>query len=133
MYSSAAVTIRRAQTGPMEDPVKQFLAKRGAAPHLIAGGAPGLVQRWREFVSLVQAGYALGLEDYRNDLDLRTLIALAGIAPDVAEDDARLLALLTRTDLEIWSSDAEDAWWTRGYPSNAGPVLLEDLRAEGIL
>ena len=117
----------------MHDPVSQFLAQRGAAPQLVAGGAPALLGRWRDFVNQVESGYALGLEDYRNDLDLRTLIALAGIAPQVAEDDARLLALLTRTDLEIWSSDAEDAWWTRGYPINAGATLIEDLQAEGIL
>jgi len=117
----------------MADPISQLLTDRGAAAHLIAGGAAGLVQRWREFVSRVESGYSLGLDDYRNDLDLRTLIAHASLAPEVAEVDAHLLALLTRTDLEIWSSDAEDAWWTRGYPSNAGPLLLEDLRAEGLV
>jgi len=125
--------ISNGKPGPMADPVSQFLADRGAAPHLIAGGGPGLIQRWREFVSLVESGYAFGLEDYRNDLDLRTLIAGASLGPDVAEEDARLLALLTRTDIEIWSGDAPDAWWTRGYPVNAGPLLLQDLQADGIL
>ena len=40
-------------------------------------GARGLVRRWREFVEQVERGYSLGIEDYRNDLDVRGIIALA--------------------------------------------------------
>ena len=31
------------------------------------------------------------------------------------------------------SASAPEAWWTRGWPRNSGPVLLEDLRAEGLI
>jgi hypothetical protein len=114
----------------MADPVSQFLSRHGAAAHLIEGGADGLISRWHAFVALAESGYPFGLDDYRNDLDLRSLIALAGIAERVADEDARFRQLLTATDTEIWSSDAPDAWWTLGYPGNAGPDLLADLRAE---
>lgn len=117
----------------MADPVSAFLEQHGAARHLIQGGAEGLISRWQAFVAQAETGYPLGIEDYRNDLDLRSLIALAGIAERVSSEDARFRSLLTRTETELWSSEAPDPWWTRGYPGNAGPLLLEDLRAEDLL
>ena len=109
-----------------------ILAARGVSPRILEGGAEGLLARWTAFVSEAAAGYSFGLEDYRNDLDLRTLIAHAGLSDLAAVDDQRFRDLL-QGDAPVWSSDAPDAWWTRGYPSNSGPVLLQDLRAEGLL
>lgn len=116
----------------MTDPISEFLAGRGAPEHLVKGGAEGLMSRWHDFVERAEAGYSFGLEDYRNDLDLRSLIELAGIGPAVASDDARLRKLLTHTDVELWSSDVEGAWWVRGYPRNSGALLMEDLADEDL-
>jgi len=118
---------------PSDEEVRAVLRDRGAAPHLIRGGPKALIERWRSFVAQVERGYPLGIEDYRNDLDLRTLIEVAGIASQVEEDDLRLRRILTGTDRAIWSSDVPQAFWVMGYPSNASGQLREDLRAESFL
>ena len=63
--------------------VREYLRENGYPEHIVREGRPGLLRRWREFVEQVERGYSLGLEDYRNDLDIRAILALAG-----AEDDA---------------------------------------------
>lgn len=118
---------------PTEKQVADLLRARGVPAHVNEGGATGLLTRWHTFVLQAEAGYGFGLDDYRNDLDLRSLIALTGLDAAAAEDDARFRVLLTQPHLEVWSSDAPHAWWTRGYPVNSGPDLLADLRAASIL
>jgi hypothetical protein len=114
---------------PDDAAVVAVLRARGAAPHVVARGGAGLIEGWRRFVEQVETGYALGLDDYRNDLDIRTLIEAAGLSDEVAEEDRRLRGLLAHTDTAIWSSDVKDAFWVRGYPANASGELLEDLEA----
>lgn len=114
-----------------DDEVREKLRARGAAEYIVREGAEGLVARWREFVHAVESGYRFGLDDYRNDLDIRSLIEAAGLGPEVAAEDARFRALLAHTDEPVWSSDAAGAFWVRGYPRNAAGELLRDLRAAG--
>lgn len=118
---------------PNDESVRAVLRARGAAAHTIRGGASGLIEGWRRFVEQVERGYPLGLEDYRNDLDLRTLIEVAQIGAEVAEEDARFRKLLIATDRAVWSSDVPQAFWVMGYPSNAAGELLADLQAESFL
>ena len=113
--------------------VADLLRARGVPSRVIEAGAAGLLERWHTFVSQAEAGYSFGLDDYRNDLDLRSLIALTQLDAAALEDDARFRRLLTQTHLEVWSSDEPQAWWTRGYPANSGPDLLADLRTAGIV
>jgi hypothetical protein len=120
-------------TLPTEKQVADILVSRGVPSRLVDGGAASLLAAWAAFVEQAEVGYSFGLDDYRNDLDLRSLICLTGLDAAAVNDDARFRNLLTRTDLEVWSSDAQGAWWTFGYPANSGSDLLEDLRAEGIL
>jgi hypothetical protein len=115
-----------------EDPVRRRLRALGAADHVVRGGAEGLVSLWRAFVDEVENGYPAGLDDYRNDLDVRSLIAEAGIDELVRQDDRRLRDLLTASDHRVWESEIADAFWVRGYPRNASGELLRDLRDEGI-
>lgn len=112
---------------PTEDSVRAILRERGAAGHVVRGGAEGLLASWRRFVDEVQAGYPLGLDDYRNDLDIRTLIEVAGLSGEVTEEDARLRAMLTHTEVAVWESDVPDAFWVRGYPAHASGELRADL------
>lgn len=112
--------------------VRATLRERGASPRVIEGGAEGLLDNWRNFVHSVEQGYKYGLDDYRNDLDIRTLIAVAGLGGHVAAEDSRLRALLVHTRQPIWESDAADPFWVSGYPRNAGEVLMADLRASGL-
>ena len=41
--------------------------------------------------------------------------------------------LLTATDMRVWESGPDNAFWDFGYPRNAGAALLEDLRREKLL
>ena len=117
-----------------ESQVQDYLRENGYPEHLVREGRAGLVRRWREFVEQVERGYSLGIEDYRNDLDVRGILALAK-ADDAAVHalDERLRRLLTPTDQRIWESGPDDAFWDFGYPGNAGPDLLADLRNEKLL
>ena len=54
-----------------------------------------MINRWKHFVDQVEKGYSMGLEDYRNDLDIRTLIAATGIEREVSTEDTRFRKLLT--------------------------------------
>ena len=95
-------------------------------------GRAGLIERWGKFVKDVEHGYRFGLEDYRNDLDLRGVISLVGLDAEVRSLDARFEKILTARDKRIWESVGENPFWDFGYPGNAAGDLLEDLKAEGL-
>lgn len=114
--------------------VKDYLRENGYPEHLVREGRSGLLRRWREFVERVERGYSLGIEDYRNDLDVRGIIALAKADDaEVHTLDERLRKLLTAPGVRVWESGPDDAFWDFGYPHNAGTDLLEDLRKEKLL
>ncbi|MGH9719885.1 MAG: hypothetical protein ACRD8O_06705 [Bryobacteraceae bacterium] len=108
-----------------------MLREHGYPDHVSRAGKAGIIARWKRFVEEVERGYELGLEDYRNDLDVRGIIALAGLSSEVADLDARFLAQLTARDRRVWDN-AADPFWNFGYPKNASGELLEDLKAEGL-
>jgi hypothetical protein len=109
-----------------------YLRENGYPEHVIRAGRAGLIERWRKFVAEVERGYRFGLEDYRNDLDLRGIIAMLGVDSEVADLDRRFEALLTARDQRVWETSAADPFWDFGYPRNAGPELLQDLKNDGI-
>jgi hypothetical protein len=119
----------------MTDPqVRHYLSENGYPEHIVREGRAGLVRRWREFVAQAERGYSLGIEDYRNDLDVRGIIALAKADDaEVQALDERLRKLLTATGVRVWESGPDNAFWDFGYPHNAGPDLLDDLRREKLL
>jgi hypothetical protein len=112
--------------------ILQYLSDNGYPEHICRGGRAGLIERWRKFVEEVESGYRFGLEDYRNDLDVRGVIALCGLDEQVAAEDERLEALLTARDHRVWESGAGDPFWDFGYPRNAKGDLLAGLREEGL-
>src|SRR5579863_6643719 len=122
------------RAGPMTDEqVREYLRDNGYPEHVVRGGRAGLLRRWREFVGQVEGGYPLGLEDYRNDLDVRGIISLAGIEDDeVRALDERFEKMLTAREVRVWESAAGDPFWDFGYPKIAGKELTEDLKAEGL-
>ena len=91
-----------------------------------------LLERWKKFVDDVERGYKLGLDDYRNDLDIRSEIAAAGLAAKAQADDQRLKRMLGATKVKVWDSDVPHAFWVQGYPRNASGTLREDLEAEDL-
>jgi len=116
-----------------DDEIVEYLRANGYPEHLVRGGRDGLIERWRRFVEEVERGYKLGLEDYRNDLDLRGIIALFGLDDQVQDLDRRFEALLTDRDVRIWETSAGAPPWDFGYPKNAGKLLLEDIKSEGLI
>jgi hypothetical protein len=111
--------------------VDQYLRENGYPDHVVREGRAGLVRKWREFVEQVERGYQFGLEDYRNDLDIRGILAEAGAEDDeILALDERFKKLLTARDQRVWESARGNPFWDFGYPSNAGAGLLEDLRSD---
>jgi hypothetical protein len=115
--------------------IQTYLRDNGYPEHIVRGGRARLTRRWREFVEQVERGYSRGLEDYRNDLDIRAILRLAGAEddPDLLALDDRLKNLLTNTHRRVWESAPGDPFWDFGYPRNAGEELVDGLREEGIL
>jgi hypothetical protein len=114
--------------------VMEYLRENGYPEHVVREGRPGLLRRWREFVEQVENGYPLGLENYRNDLDVRGILSFIDEAtPELAELDSRLKKLLKPSRARVWESAPGDPFWDWGYPGNAGPDLLQDLRDEDLL
>lgn len=115
-----------------ETEIRDYLNDNGYPPHIVRGGRSGLIQRWREFAAEVERGYEWGLEDYRNDLDIRGVLAIAGADEEVREADERLQSLLTSRESRVWESGAGDPWWDFGFPANATGRLRRDLAASGL-
>lgn len=116
-----------------DEEVRDYLRDNGYPEHIVRDGRAGLLRRWREFVTEVEHGYHCNLEDYRNDLDVRAIIALAGLEDEVDALDARFEKMLTARAIRVWESAGNDPFWDFGYPKNAGSELLEDLKAEGLI
>jgi hypothetical protein len=85
------------------DAVHVFLAERGLADEVVAGGAEGLVSRWEQAAREAERErYPFGVEDWLNELDGRQLLhelqaavpgSLAGsLAARLDEADQRLRA-----------------------------------------
>jgi hypothetical protein len=112
--------------------LEHYLRENGYPEHICRAGRAGLVALWKKFIEEVEKGYKRGLEDYRNDLDVRALIDQVGLEEQVEQYDARLEKLLIERDVRVWESSAGNPFWDFGYPKNASGDLLEDLRAEGL-
>jgi len=113
--------------------VEEYLRENGYPEHVVREGRAGLVRKWREFVEQVERGYSMGLEDYRNDLDVRAILAQARAEDEhVNALDQRLKKLLTACDKRVWESAPGEPFWDFGYPRNAGPDLMDDLRSEDL-
>ncbi len=113
--------------------VQKYLRDNGYPEHVVRDGRPGLVRRWHQFVDQAEHKYKFGLEEYRNDLDVRAILALTGDDDEIRALDERLKSQLTATDIRVWESAAGAPFWDFGYPKNAGPELVKDLRVEGLL
>jgi len=115
-----------------DEEIRTYLADNGYPEPLVKAGRAGLIDGWRKFVEEVEHGYKFGLEDYRNDLDLRGIIALVGLDGEVGDLDRRFESMLTDRTVRVWESSANDPFWDFGYPNNAAGALMEDLKNEGL-
>jgi hypothetical protein len=115
-----------------DEEMAAYLRENGYPEHVVRAGRAGLIERWRKFVESVEHSYKLGLEDYRNDLDLRGIIAMLGLDSEVQELDRRFEAMLTDRDKRVWETSADAPFWDFGYPLNASGELLDDIKTEGL-
>jgi len=113
--------------------IANYLRDNGYPEHIVRAGRAGLIERWRKFVEQVEHGYKFGLEDYRNDLDIRGIVAMAGLDSEVADLDRRFEALLIDREKRVWETSADNPFWDFGFPGNAGHELREDLKNEGLI
>lgn len=127
------------------DAVREMLKERKAAEHVVDGGLEGLVERWEATVKAAQKGYALGLDEWRNDVDGRHLIAAAmEIAPPAQKKsaklrvdpaDAKFWKACRSFDAGVWGADAAaregwtaaKEWWYFLVPKKAGDALEKEL------
>lgn len=109
------------------------MATKKKAPAAKKKPSAALVAKWKAFVEAVEKGYGFGLYDYRNDLDIRSLLADAGHSGIVEELDQRFQATLTARKIKIWESDSPDAFWCYGYPKKTNAEFKQDLKAEGLI
>ena len=128
-----------------EDPVREFLEERGSPEHMVAAGLEGLVDYWEVIVGDIEEGYALGLDDYLNDMDARELLEgamaaaplaqRAAVAARVKAADQRLRDIVVPAGRCLWGDDlaeeegwsAEKNWWYYTRPREPGPSLADDL------
>jgi len=115
-----------------DDEIRQYLEDSGYPRHVIEAGRAGLIKRWRDFVSEVERGYRFGLEDYRNDLDVRGILRLLEVDAEVADADQRFEQMLTARERRVWESAPGNPFWDFGYPRNATANLLRDLKSAGL-
>jgi hypothetical protein len=126
--------------------VRDFLRRRGSAPHVVAGGLPRLVRAWERFAASVERGYPLTLDDYLDDLDGRQILAetlsalphaaTAAQRRRLVEADARVRAA-TRPGPCLWGEANAQAqgwtpraqWWYFRHPVKPGPEAAADLAA----
>jgi hypothetical protein len=69
----------------------------------------------------------------RNDLDLRGILAMLQLDSEVQDLDRRLEAQLANRTVRVWETSPNDPPWDFGYPANAGPELIEDLKNEALI
>jgi hypothetical protein len=130
-----------------DDPIRRFLRARGVADHVVAGGLDGLVADWEHTAERVEKGYALGLDDYLNDLDARQIIEV--VLSAIPEPDGPLLARLRAADERMRSATVPAGrcvwgdqpsrdpaterrnWWYFLVPRNPGPELARELADAG--
>ena len=117
-----------------EAEIQDYLDSNGYPAHIVRAGSAGLIRRWTAFVDEVARGYEYGIEDYRNDLDIRGILRLIAVEDDpaVTAADGRLQELLIHPGVRVWESSGGDPWWDFGYPLNAFGAFRRDLIAEGL-
>ncbi len=128
-----------------EDAVRDFLRDKGCGQHVIGKGLAGLVESWEKVVQSVDNGYALGLDDYLNDLDSRQLLAealMVASAGEVAkfemrvhQADDQMKGLTARTGVCLWGDEVAEEegwttkknWWYYARPIAANADLLAEI------
>jgi len=132
------------------DVVRRWLADRGCPETVVHGGLEGLVDTWETIVASLEEGYAFGLDDYLNDMDLRDTLAGA-LAVSTPEARGRVQSRVHQIDGRfrsatvagpcLWGTDVEEddgldrerEWWYYLRPAVLNEELRDELIAWGLL
>jgi hypothetical protein len=124
---------------------REFLKAKGAPPHVIERGLAGLIEDWEKVVASIGQGYASGLDDYLNDLDVRQLLGETMQVVSEGERqkfqerlkkaDARMRSLTKPIPRCLWGEKVakeegwsrEKNWWYYAQPLRADQELLEEI------
>jgi len=127
------------------DAVRELLKERKAADHVVKGGLEGLVDGWETTVKTAQKGYTLGLDEWRNEVDARNILAAAMEVAHPAQKksmklrldaaDAKFWKACESCDGSVWGAaqaerekwTATKEWWYFLAPKKAGDELTSDL------
>lgn len=127
------------------DAVRELLKERKAAEHVVRGGMEGLVDAFEATVKSAQKGYTLGLENWRNEVDARHLLAAAmeiahpgqkksmKLRLDAA--DAKFWKACESSEVCLWGAahaerekwTATKEWWYFMVPKKCTEALTEDV------
>jgi len=128
-----------------KDPVRDFLEERGCPQHVVEGGLPDLAESWEQMIEEVSKGYALTLDDYLNDLDVRQLldealkIAPAALQKEIRERvrraDQKMRTLVEPAGKCLWGSEVaetegwtpEGNWWFFSRPRKGDEDFLAEI------
>jgi len=127
------------------DAVRELLKERKAADHIVKGGLEGLVDGWETTVKTAQKGYTHGLDEWRNEVDARNILAAAMEVAHPAQKksmklrldaaDAKFWKACESCDGSVWGAaqaerekwTATKEWWYFLAPKKAGDELTSDL------
>ncbi|MEO6595139.1 MAG: hypothetical protein ABIP94_10345 [Planctomycetota bacterium] len=130
---------------PTNDRVREFLAERGCAKHVVKWGLAGLVASWEELASILVEPYVGDLDDYLNDLDTRQILAetlpiadadvLGKFTARIAEADDTVREATKPFGKCVWGSENAAShdwtvrrnWWYFRVPKLGNDALANDL------
>lgn len=125
----------------------------GIANHVINGGLERLLRKWADFVEECRTGYSLGIEDYINDLDGRSIVQRLidsvnekrlkdklnsfvksedNIFKNLLIQRNKCITLERRFGLDL-KLNKRKYFWYWGVIKNAKGELLEDFKKEGFV
>ena len=134
----------------VRDAVHSYLVTRGCAPHVVRAGLVGLLERWRDVVEGIEQGRDGTLDEWRDDMDLRAILAGALAAADPRERQAAALRLddaderfrlVTLACPCVWGAEiaatngwrAAWQWWYFRRPTLPGSALRGEMPRAGLV
>jgi len=135
---------------PPSDPTQSYLRSRKSPPDIIAGGLPGLIDRWAYTVSQITTCYPLTFDDYLNDMDIRQLIeetlphatirAHKQATSKLYTLDTQAQLHLTPTKTCLWGTQTaiknnwtpEHHWWYYNRPTATTSEFLKDFATDSM-
>jgi hypothetical protein len=107
----------------VDDPIRDYLTRRGVGPHVIEGGLEYLKQMWATITSEVEDESTRWYEEeWLNELDVREILhgllqnvpEAATVLPELSAIDARFAAAAIETDECAWGHHvARKEGWTK--------------------